>query len=294
MSNFSVTYENRAQKSCLQVYDLNTKQVQVLKNFDRVIEAPMWSVDGKAILYNSEGLIYRFDLASGEISVVDTGDVKYCNNDHVLAPDGSGIAVSGNVEDSLVSKIYTIQFGTGVAKEIVPAPWSYLHGWSPDMKTLAYCAGRMDGEEMAWDVYTCPADGGEETRLTSAPGLNDGCEYSSDGKTIWFNSVRTGLMQVWKMNADGSEQTQMTFDEDMNSWFPHISPDLSKVVYLAYHKGDLEPGQHLPDLNVEIRMIPAEGGEPETLLKIFGGQGSINVNNWSPDSSKIAFVSYKQ
>ena len=101
-------------------------------------------------------------------------------------------------------------------------------------------------------------------------------------------------MQAWKMNADGSEQTQMTFDEDWNAWFPHISPDLSKVVYLAYRKGDLEPGQHLPDKNVEIRMIPAEGGKPETLLKIFGGQGSINVNSWSPDSSKFAFVSYRE
>lgn len=293
MTDFSATYQNRAQKCCLQVYDLNTRQVEVLANFTRVIEAPMWSVDGKAILYNSEGLIYRYDLATKEITLVDTGDVKYCNNDHVLAPDGSGIAVSGNVENSIVSKIYTIQFGSGVAEEVVSTPWSYLHGWSPDKKTLAYCAGRMDGEELAWDVYTCPAEGGAETRLTDAPGLNDGCEYSSDGKTIWFNSVRTGLMQVWKMNVDGSEQTQMTFDEDMNSWFPHIAPDLSKVVYLAYHKDDLEPGQHLPDLNVEIRMIPAEGGKPETLLKIFGGQGSVNVNNWSPDSSKIAFVSYE-
>ena len=291
--DFSTTYQGRAQNCTLNVYDLETGQAQALHSFTHVIEAPMWSTDGKAILYNSEGLVYSYELDGGAITQVETGPVKFCNNDHVLAPDGSGIALSGNVENSLESKIYIVNFADGATREVVPAPWSYLHGWSPDGKTLAYCAGRMVGGEMEWDVYACPAGGGPETRLTDAPGLNDGCEFSSDGKTIWFNSVRTGLMQVWKMNADGSGQTQMTFDEDRNSWFPHISPDLSKVVYLAYHKGDLEPGQHLPDLNVEIRMIPAGGGTPETLLSFFGGQGSINVNSWSPDSKKFAFVTYK-
>lgn len=291
---FSESFHNRAQNCSLQIYDLNTKQVTVLAEFTHVIEAPMWSTDGTAILYNSEGLIYRCALSDGAVTMVDTGPVKYCNNDHVLSPDGTGIALSGNVEDSLESKIYIVDFATGKEREVVSTPWSYLHGWSPDGKTLAYCAGRHIGDEMAWDVYTCPAKGGVETRLTDAPGLNDGCEFSSDGKTIWFNSSRTGLMQVWKMDADGRNQTQMTFDEDRNSWFPHISPDLKKVVYLAYSKDDLEPGQHLPDKQVEIRMIPAQGGEPETLLNIFGGQGSINVNSWSPDSTRFAFVSYRE
>lgn len=293
MSNFSDSYSSRAQKCCLHVFDLATRQSTTLARFDRVIEAPMWTPDGKALMYNSLGLIYRYDLETGEITQVNTGKVLYCNNDHVLSPDGTAIAVSGNVEDRFESKIYIVDFATGKEREIVGTPWSYLHGWSPDKKSLAYCAGRMVGTQMEWDVYTCPAEGGPERRLTDAPGLNDGCEYSSDGKIIWFNSVRTGLMQAWKMNADGSGQTQMTFDEDMNSWFPHISPDLQKVVYVAYHKGDLEPGQHLPDLNVEIRMIPAQGGKPETLVKLFGGQGTINVNSWNPESTKFAYVSYE-
>lgn len=287
-------YQNRAQNSCLQIYDLTSGKAIVLAEIPHVIEAPMWSKDGGSIVYNSEGLIYRCDIATGAISMVDTGAARYCNNDHVLAPDGSGIAVSGNVEDTLESKIYIYTFATNELRKVVSTPWSFLHGWSPDMKTLAYCAGRPEGKDLAWDVYICPAAGGTETRLTDAPGLNDGPEFSPDGKTIWFNSTRTGLMQVWHMNADGSGQTQMTFDENMNSWFPHISPDAKKVVYLAYHKGDLEPGQHLPDKNVEIRMISAAGGKPQTLVKLFGGQGSINVNSWAPDSTKFAFVSYEK
>lgn len=294
LKEFSKTWLGRAQNSILQVYDLTTHQIKIVARIPHVIEAPMWSKDGKSLVYNSEGSIFRCDLATGKIEPVPTGAVIACNNDHVLAPDGSGIALSGNVEDTLVSKIYLYTFDSGELREVVSTPWSYLHGWSPDMSTLAYCAGRQTEEGVEWDIYTCPAAGGEETRLTDAPGLNDGPEYSSDGKTIWFNSARTGLMQVWKMNADGSQQTQMTFDEDMNSWFPHISPDLEKVVYLAYHKGDLEPGEHLPDKQVEIRMIPAAGGKPQTLLKLLGGQGSINVNSWSPDSTQFAFVSYKE
>lgn len=166
---------------------------------------------------------------------------------------------------------------------------SYLHGWSPNGKYLAYCAERNGN----FDIYTIPAAGGEEKRLTTADDLDDGPEYSPCGNYIWFNSVRSGLMQVWRMKADGSEQTQMTFDEERNSWFPHISPDGKKIVFIAYRKGDLKPNEHLANKNVELRLMPAKGGEPKTIVKLFGGQGTINVNSWSPDSKHFAFVSYK-
>lgn len=291
---FSDNFLFRAQNSHLQEYDLETGAITTLADFNHVIEAPFYARDGKSLYYNVEGLIYQFDLATGKSTRVQTGNCIYCNNDHVLSADGSAMAVSGHITSEGMSRIYLVKLGENEAKEIVDKPLSYLHGWSPDGSTLAYCARRMYGDQMEWDIYTCPIEGGEETRLTDAPGLNDGPEYSTDGKTIWFNSVRTGLMQAWKMNADGSEQTQMTFDEDMNSWFPHISPDNQKVVYVAYHKEDLAPGAHIADLNVELRMIPASGGKPVTLVKLFGGQGTINVNSWSPDSKKFAFVSYSK
>jgi Tol biopolymer transport system component len=143
------------------------------------------------------------------------------------------------------------------------------------------------------DIYTIPVEGGEETRLTTAEGLDDGPEYSPDGKHIWFNSVRTGLMQVWRMNADGSEQTQMTFDETRNAWFPHVSPDGKQVIYITYHVGDLEPGQHLANYNVELWLMPAAGGQPKRVAELFGGQGTINTNSWAPDSRHVAFISYR-
>jgi hypothetical protein len=166
---------------------------------------------------------------------------------------------------------------------------SYLHGISPDNNFFAYCAERNGN----FDIYVVPVLGGAERRLTTSDDLDDGPEYSSDGKYIWFNSVRTGLMQVWRMKTDGSEQTQMSFDDTRNSWFPHVSPDSKQVVFITYKKGDLEPNQHLPNKNVELRLMPATGGEPKTIVELFGGQGTINVNSWAPDSRRFAFVSYK-
>jgi len=165
---------------------------------------------------------------------------------------------------------------------------SYLHGWSPDGARLAYCAER-GGQ---YDIYTISVHGGEETQLTNLPGLDDGPEYSPDGKYIWFNSVRSGLMQVWRMEADGANPTHMV-DEEANCWFPHVSPDNQWVVYIAYKKGDVEPGDHPANKNVELRLVPAEGGVAKTILSLFGGQGTINVNSWAPDNRTIAFVSYR-
>ena len=175
---------------------------------------------------------------------------------------------------------------------VTPLAPSYLHGITPDGKMLAYCAER-NGE---YDIYTIPTAGGNEAQLTTSFGLNDGPEYDCDGEYIWFNSVRTGRMQAWRMKADGSEQTQMTFDAHWNTWFPHISPDRTKVVMLAYHERDVRPGEHVPNKNVEIRLMTgsdkAGWSEPRTILKLFGGQGTINVNSWAPDSKRFAYVRY--
>ena len=105
-------------------------------------------------------------------------------------------------------------------------------------------------------------------------------------------------MQAWRMKADGSEQTQMTFDAHSNTWFPHISPDRTKVVMLAYHERDVRPGEHVPNKNVEIRLMTGSDdtgwSEPRTILELFGGQGTINVNSWAPDSRRFAYVRYER
>jgi len=283
------TVEERNVISVLETYDITTGQRSVLCELDELIEAPNWLKDGKTLVFNGHGLIYTYDMETGVRKQVNTGFCNQCNNDHVISPAQDAVAVSHHTAEDGQSRVYVIPFATGVPELITPIAPSYLHGWSPDGTTLAYCAER-NGE---YDISSIPVHGGEQTRLTDAPGLDDGCEYSPCGKYIWFNSVRSGLMQLWRMEKDGSNQTRMTFEEDSNCWFGHVSPDGNKVVYIAYKKGDVNPGDHPANKNVEIRMMPAEGGPSETLVKLFGGQGTINVNSWSPDSTKFAFVSYK-
>ncbi len=276
-------------ESILEIYDVETDTHGVIKEFPYLIEAPNWSKDGRYLTYNSDGRIFKFDLETKESTEVPTDFVTNCNNDHVLSPDGESIAVSHGVKEDGKSRVYTVSLSGGVPRLITPLAPSYLHGWSPDGKTLAYCAER-NGE---FDVYTISAEGGVETRLTDAPGLNDGPEYDSAGEYIWFNSVRSGLMQAWRMKANGTEQTQMTFDENWNTWFPHISPDRTKVVMIAYKKGDVAPGEHVPHKYVELRLMNADGSDLKTIVELFGGQGTINVNSWSPDSKKFAYVRYR-
>ena len=280
--------ENRNVISLLETVDVETGIRTLLAEFEDLIEAPNWTGDGKSLAYNSGGCIYTFNLATHESIIIDSHYANHCNNDHVLSPDGTHIAVSHQTQEDGLSRIYVLPMVGGMPSLITPIAPSYLHGWSTDGKTLAYCAERND----QYDVYTIPVEGGVETQLTNIAGLDDGPEYSPCGRFIWFKSTRSGLMQAWRMEADGSNPTQMTFDE-ANTWFPHISPDGRTVACIAYAKGDVEPGNHPPNKHVEIRLFDAAGGAARTLVKLFGGQGTLNVNSWAPDSKALAFVSYR-
>ncbi len=260
--------------SILETVDVFTGARTVLKEFDHVIEAPNWTRDGRSLVYNSRGRMYTYELASGAIHELDTGFAIDCNNDHVLSPDHTQLAVSHFTNEDATSRIYILPVTGGQPVLVTEKGPSYLHGWSPDGKTLAYCAER-NGQ---YDIYTISVEGGPETQLTNLPGLDDGPEYSPDGKYIWFNSVRTGLMQIWRMEADGSNQTHIV-QEEANGWFPHVSPDGAWVVYIAYQKGEVAPGDHPANKNVEIRLVPANGGASKTIVKLFGGQGTLNVNS---------------
>lgn len=283
--------------SILCTMDVETGEETVLHEFPGIIEAPNWLNDGNTLLYNADGKIYRYEIDKDHVEQVDTGFCVQCNNDHVPSPDNQLLAVSCMppelTDGTYESHIYVLPMTGGEPKDLTGPGLSYLHGWSPDGKELAYCAFRKKPEEetMRIEICTIPSDGGEETCLTDGKGYNDGPEYSPDGKHIWFNSTRSGLMQVWRMNRDGSGLTQMT-DFDANNWFGHVSPDGKHVIYLTFAKGELEPNEHLPNMYVSLGMMDYDGQNKKKLLDLFGGQGSINVNSWAPDSRRIAYVKY--
>jgi TolB protein len=271
-------------ESTLETIATDSKDCRAVYTVQGHIEAPNWSKDGKYFIFNRDGKLYKLDANGGEPQPINTGDATYCNNDHGISPDGTQLAISDQSNGG-TSLIYILPIDGGTPRLVTPTGPSYWHGWSPDGKTLAFCAQR-NGE---FDVYTIPAAGGDEKRLTTAAGLDDGPDYSPDGKYIYFNSERTGSMQIWRMNADGNEQKQITSD-GYNNWFAHPSPDGQWIVFLSYEK---DVTGHPANKDVMIRMMPAGGGEIQVLTKLFGGQGTINVPSWSPDSKNIAFVSYR-
>ena len=277
-------YDEPVLESTLETINVNSKDRRVVYHTRGHIEAPNWSRDGNTLIFNSEGKLYSIPVTGGTPKLIDTGFAIKCNNDHGLSPDGGQIAISDQSKDGK-SLIYIVPATGGTPKQITPEGPSYWHGWSPNGRTLAFC-GERNGQ---YDIYTIPARGGKETRLTNAPGLDDGPDYSPDGQYIYFNSVRTGTMQVWRMKNDGSEQTQITQDE-YNDWFPHPSPDGKNIVFVSYDKG---VEGHPANKDVMLRMMPVDGGQVDVLAKLFGGQGTINVPSWSPDSQNVAFVSYR-
>jgi Tol biopolymer transport system component len=279
-----IDMQDRVIESTLEIVSIETGQRRIVHRAREHFEAPNWSRDGQYLLFNSNGKLFTINIDGSERKLLDTEPADKCNNDHGFSPDGSLIAFSHSPENK--SLIYVMPASGGQPRLVTKLGPSYWHGWSADGKTLAYCAER-NGQ---YDIYTIPVDGGQETRLTNAPGLDDGPDYSYDGKYIFFNSERTGLMKIWRMNADGTEQTQMTLDEAYADWFPHPSPDGKWLVFLSYDK---TVKGHPPNKDVELRIMPLTGGQPKTLAVLFGGQGTINVPSWSPDSRNVAYVSYR-
>lgn len=271
-------------RSSVEIYDFATGEQRVVFQSEALIEAPNWSPDGRYLMVNSDGLMYRLPLVGApRLETIDTGFAEQCNNDHGISPDGKTIAVSDKCEFGK-SAIYTLPASGGAPKLVTRNLPSYWHGWSPDGARFAYCGIRDD----VFDIYTIAADGGEETRLTHGEGRNDGPDYSFDGEWIYFNSSRTGLMQIWRIHPDGTGLEQVTFDNAGN-WFAHPSPKNDRVILISYEPDVFD---HPRDKDVRVRVMDPDGGNLTTLFALFGGQGTMNSPNWAPDGAAFAYVRY--
>jgi dipeptidyl aminopeptidase/acylaminoacyl peptidase len=293
IKNISADAVQSVAYSSLETVAIDTTIRQAVYLAPNRFEAPNWSRDGSYFIFNRNGHLEKLPVAGGEPQIINTGFADKINNDHGISPDSTQLAISDNSQETKSadgsamhdSLVYLLPIGGGTPRRMTETGPSYWHGWPPDGKTLAF-VGQRNGD---FDIYTVPATGGDETRLTTAKGLDDGPEYSPDGQYIYFNSERTGHMQIWRMHPDGRGQEQV-FTDDYNNWFPHISPDGKWMVFLTYEK---DVTGHPENKDVMLRLMSLDDKKIITLAKLFGGQGTINVPSWSPDSKSVAFVSYQ-
>ena len=266
----------------------NGKRKVIYEKPDR-FEAPNWMPKDNKLLFNMNGALYTMPVKGGEPTKLNTGSAANINNDHCISFDGKMLAISHD-DNNTGSNISVLPLTGGDPRPVTDEAPSYLHGWSADDSAVVYVAQRNGSK--VYDIYKKDIKGGEEVQLTENKKLEhvDGCEYSPDGKYIYYNGSKNGgTMQLWRMKPDGSDKEQITHDQ-YNDWFPHISPDGKWIAFISFAP-NVELNAHPSFKQVMLRLMPASGGAPKVIAHLYGGQGTINVNSWSPDSKHIAFVS---
>jgi Tol biopolymer transport system component len=299
LATVAVAQQNEQPKvvrSKISVFETQTGKTTTVYTGDTRWEAPNWSPDGKYLLANSGGRLYRISLEKKKAEPEPLKlDAKYsCNNDHGLTRGGKQLAFSASVEGGKGSQVFVANADGTDPKVVTEKAPSYFHGWSPDGKWLAFVAERGDGN---FDIYRVSANRGQEERLTSSRGYDDGPDYSPDGKWIYINSDRSGTWDIRRFPADGAgandAKAERVTSDELEDWFPHPSPDGKQIVFLSFPKGTKG---HDGRMKVSLRMMKVGGDKNgatiQTLTEITGGQGTINVNSWSPDSKRFAFVTF--
>lgn len=296
-TNVRVTQPPPSYRSRITVYDLATKKTNVVLTLDQLVEAPNWSRDGKHLLINTLGDLYRVPLDAPRLDKITLGAGGYrCNNDHDYSRDGQWLAFSASGPASRQSQVYVAKADGSEVRLLTPAAPSYFHGWSPDGRWLAF-VGQRNG---IFHLYRVSFDGGPEQPLTTAGPYDDGPDYTRDGKWIYFNSQRAGNWDVWRMPAEGAgpndAKAERVTNDDGEDWFPHPSPDGKWFVVFTFPPGTVGHNDRMPGVQLRLAKLPGrklKPVKPQTIVTFFGGQGTINVNSWSPDSKKFAYVEYE-
>ena len=266
-------------RSSLEIHSLATGQTRVVLQTDALIAAPNFHPSGRWLLVNGDGRLYRVPLDNPALHQIDIPPDLHCNNDHGFLQGGTVIFSAHRGHGAEIFRLDP-QGPTLLS----PHSPSWFHATSPDGRSMTYAAARQN---RIVDIYVKPFDGAEQS-LTQGEGHCDAPDFSADGKSIFYNSDRSGHAQIWVMKADGTGQRQLFHDTSVN-WFPHPSPDGKHLLYLAYPTGTQG---HPSNLQVTLTLTTPTGTTPRPIVTLTGGQGTINSPPWSPDSTQFAFIRF--
>jgi hypothetical protein len=272
--------------STLQAIEIadNSRRATILYSQPAHFQAPNWSRDGKSLVFNQDGRIYQIPVTGGTPQLISTGAATNCSGSHGFSPDGKWLAITCSMPDHPERRVYIVPLAGGTPR-LLTENTGYFHSWSPDGRTIVFTRGSRG----SGNIYSISVEGGPETALTTGSGISDDPDYSPDGKYIYFNTDRWGGMQIARMRPDGSQPEQITFDAFKN-WTPHPSPDGKSIVFISY---DPSVTTHAANQDIALRIFSTGDNRIHTLVNLVGGDGSMNVPNWSPGSKSLAFVSYQ-
>jgi hypothetical protein len=273
--------------STVQAIKVAEREATVINSQAARAQAPNWSRDGKFIVFNQDGHMYQAPATGGGTpQLIDTGSATGCTGSHGLSPDGKWIAITCAGPGHPERRVSIIPI-TGGEPRILTQQSAWFHSWSPDGKTILFT--RPGSQRGSGNIFAIPVEGGPETALTTGNGLSDDPDFSPDGKWVYFNTDRWGGMQIGRMHPDGSQVEQVTSDQFRN-WTPHPSPDGKMIVFISYAP---DVTTHAANKDIALRILSTTDNSIRTLVNLVGGDGSMNVANWSPDSKSLAFVSYQ-
>lgn len=278
------------QTARIHIHDVRSGEDTVIhESRDVLFEAPNWSKSGDALLLNGAGVLWSLVPEPGGRPIrIEHESLPEINNDHVLDPDGEHVYLS-----AADGHIHRARIDGGAATRVTEddGVWHFLHGVSPDGRRLAYV--RMPSFDVPGALAVIAADGGATTVVDTGDGHIDGPEWSPDGAWLYFNTERwadePGHAQLARIPDGGGEVERLVTSSTVD-WFPHLAPDGATAVYIEFPTGTIG---HPADKDVALVIVDtADWTTPKERIELPGGQGTINVNSWSPDSRRFAYVSY--
>ncbi len=215
------------------VYDTKTKTTSKVTDFTEYdIKFP--STNGKLIVFENAGYIYRFDPATKKaekVSVTLSSDHVYARNEikdggrymrsASLSPDGKRVVVTARGE------VFNLPVEKGVTKNIVRTPGAHERSatWSPDGKHIAYISDATGETEL----YMQPAEGGQAVQLTKN---NDtyirDFEWSPDSKSIVYTDRKN---RINLLNVETKQVTEVLRDPKKEPYDVTFSPDSKWLAY---------------------------------------------------------------